>query len=69
MARRSNKSIAKILTPRIQSPIGELLWSPKNDDDLLVLERKITIATEDFITSKFCELILRDRTEYRKKMR
>lgn len=35
-----------------------MFQSPGNDD---VLERKITIATEDFASSKFCELILRGR--------
>ena len=42
MARRSNKSIAKILTPS------------RNEDDDLILERKIPMATEDFTTTKLC---------------
>ena len=46
MSRRSNKQVAEILA------------SNKQD---LELDRKITLATEGFITNKFCELILRDR--------
>jgi hypothetical protein len=57
MARRSNKSIANILTPLVPQPLS----SSRNDDDLLLLERKITVVTEGFTTTKFCELILRDR--------
>jgi uncharacterized protein YihD (DUF1040 family) len=58
MARRSNKSIAEILSSRTQ------LSSSESDD--LLLERKITSATEDFTTYKFCELILRDRSRLSK---
>ena len=32
---------------------------PSDDKYLDLLERKITIATEDFITGKFCKLVLR----------
>ena len=32
---------------------------PSDDKHLDLLERKITIATEDFITGKFCKLVLR----------
>jgi hypothetical protein len=35
-----------------------MFQSPGNDD--VLFERKITMATEDFTSSKFCELILRD---------
>lgn len=58
MARRSNKSVAEILTPAdIQ-----VSASRNNDNDgLSLLERKINIATEGFTMHKFCELILRDR--------
>ena len=51
MARNSNKSVAEILTQSTSSPAV---------DDIL-LERKITLATEGFITHKFCVLILKDR--------
>jgi pyridoxamine 5'-phosphate oxidase family protein len=60
MAGRSKKSIADVLRPPMQ-----LELSPKNDADFL-LEKKITIATEGFTTSKFCELILRDRNRISK---
>jgi integrase/recombinase XerD len=64
MAERTSKSIAEILTPI------EVSSSPiTNDNDLLLsssLERKITLATEGFTTSKFCELILRDRSRLSK---
>ena len=39
--------------------------SRQNDDDLL-LERKITLATEGFTTTKFCELVLKDRSRLSK---
>ena len=48
--RRTNKSITETLTS-------------KED---LELQRKITTATEGFGTTKFCELILRDRTRISK---
>jgi hypothetical protein len=66
MARHSNKSLAEILTPRLPSLVRQPLSSSKNDNDLLLLERKITISTEDFTTTKFCELILRDRNRLSK---
>jgi ATP-dependent Clp protease adapter protein ClpS len=35
--------------------------SIRNDDvDNILLERKITLATEGFTTHKFCQLVLRD---------
>jgi hypothetical protein len=52
MPRRSNKSIAQILSP---TSVND------NDNHLALLERKITLATEGFTTRKFCELVLRDR--------
>ncbi len=61
MARRSKKSIAEILTPRLLPPLVAQPPSSRNDDNYDLLERKITIATEGFTTVKFCELILRDR--------
>jgi hypothetical protein len=48
--RRTNKSITE---------------TPTSKEDL-ELQRKITIATEGFGTTKFCELILRDRTRISK---
>jgi hypothetical protein len=62
MSKRTNKSIAEILTPIVRA-------SPPNtnDNDLLSsLERKITLATEGFSTSKFCELVLKDRSRLSK---
>ena len=53
MPRRSNKSISEIL----QKSNG----LPLDDKHMDLLERKITIATEGFITNKFCKLVLRDR--------
>jgi hypothetical protein len=73
MARRSNKSIAEILTPSPSSSVATAAatyassLSRNNDtDDLLLLERKITLATEGFTTQKFCELVLRDRNRLSK---
>jgi hypothetical protein len=53
--RRTNESVAEILTPITTTSSS----SSSNED--LELQRKITIATEGFSSSKFCELILRDR--------
>ena len=60
MSRRSNKSIAEILT----SSTNVSFVDDENDNDkpLGLLDRKITLATEGFTTHKFCELILRDRS-------
>ena len=71
MARRSNKSIGEILTPPLRSQVHIAAIygsSPRNNDsdDLLLLDRKITLATEGFTTNKFCELILKDRTRLSK---
>jgi hypothetical protein len=63
MARRSNRSIAEILTPSAT----QVSASRNNDNDgLSLLERKINIATEGFTTNKFCELVLRDRNRLSK---
>ncbi|MGC2681244.1 MAG: hypothetical protein WA323_05190 [Candidatus Nitrosopolaris sp.] len=59
MARRSNKSIAEILTPPLIVQAAS-----KNDNELL--ETKINMAAEGFGTTKFCELILRDRNRLSK---
>ncbi|MFL6404784.1 MAG: hypothetical protein ACJ71M_15055 [Nitrososphaeraceae archaeon] len=60
MPRRSNKSIAEILT---SSPTNvSFVDGNGNDNHLALLERKISLATEGFTTDKFCELILRDRS-------
>jgi hypothetical protein len=64
MAKRTNKSIADILTP-----IGVSSSPNTTDNDLPLsssLERKITLATEGFNTSRFCELVLRDRNRLSK---
>ena len=58
MVRRTNKSITETL-----SSAGSAALSSKED---LELQRKITIATEGFGTTKFCELIQRDRTRISK---
>ena len=60
MPRRSNKSITEVLRPQMPSEL-----SSKNDINFL-LEKKIAMATEGFTTSKFCELILRDRNRLSK---
>ena len=60
MPRRSNESITKLLRPQIPVEL-----SSKDDADIS-LEKKITIATEGFTTSKLCELILRDRNRLSK---
>src|SRR5438034_4171004 len=60
MPRRSNESITKLLRPQIPVEL-----SSKDDADIF-LEKKITIATEGFTTSKICELILRDRNRISK---
>ena len=57
MARRSDKSAAKILSQTNVSPIDE----NDNNKHLALLEKKITIATEGFTTDRFCELVLIDR--------
>jgi hypothetical protein len=67
MYRRSNKSISETSTPLADTTAAAVVASSplsssrQNDDDLLLLERKITLATEGFTTTKFCELVLRDR--------
>jgi hypothetical protein len=33
-----------------------------NDEQLALLDRRITMATEGFTTHKFCELVLKDRS-------
>jgi uncharacterized protein YihD (DUF1040 family) len=54
MAKRSNKS-----------EVSAILAASKNDEDI-VLERKITLATEGFTTNKFCEITLKDRNRLSK---
>jgi hypothetical protein len=66
MSKRPNKWIADILTPSISltadtSATKVHSSSPyigNNNDDDVLLERKITLATEGFTTHKFCELVL-----------
>jgi hypothetical protein len=43
MSRRSNKAVVEILAS-----------SSKNEETSIELDRKITLATEGFTTSKFC---------------
>jgi hypothetical protein len=50
MVRCSNKSVAEILSS-----------TGGNDNDMILLDRKITMATEGFTTDRFCELVLKDR--------
>ncbi len=40
--------------------------SSKSTEDLEILNRKITLATEGITTNKFCELVLRDRNRLSK---
>jgi hypothetical protein len=61
MVRRSNKSVAEILSP---TNVSEL--DCNNDKVLALLEGKISLGTEGFTTHKFCELILRDRNRLSK---
>jgi uncharacterized protein YihD (DUF1040 family) len=57
MARRSNKSIAEIVSP---SSIND------NDKHLALIERKIALATEGFTADMFCKLVLKDRSRLSK---
>jgi integrase len=60
MSRRSNKAVAEILASSSCSS------SSKNETSSLELDRKITLATEGFTITKFCELVLRDRNRLSK---
>jgi uncharacterized protein YihD (DUF1040 family) len=74
MARRSNKSISKILKVPTSSSSSDIstrlpatIPSTRNDNFVdTVLERNITLITEGFTTHKFCELILKDRNRLSK---
>jgi hypothetical protein len=55
MVRCSNKSVAEILSS-----------TGGNDNDMILLDRKITMATEGFTTDRFCELVLKDRSRLSK---
>lgn len=59
MVRRSNKSIVKSLASSLAVQV-----SSKNDNELL--GKKINAAVEGFGTTRFCELILRDRNRLSK---
>jgi integrase/recombinase XerD len=61
MARRSNKSIGEILSRSTPTSKQFIEKNGAESNDLTLLDRKISIATEGFTTHKFCELILRDR--------
>ena len=54
MVRRSNKAVEAILA------------ASKDEERDVVLDRKITLATEGFTTAKFCELVLKDRSRLSK---
>lgn len=58
MARRSKKTVETIL-----SVASATTTTTKEDFEV---QRKITLATEGFTTTKFCELILRDRSRLSK---
>jgi hypothetical protein len=58
MTRLSKKSIAKILSSSSST-------SDKDDDEVFLLDRKISLAVEGFTTSS-CELTLRDRSRLSK---
>jgi hypothetical protein len=62
MVKRSNKSIAEILTPA-NVPVQD---KKDNNEHLALLERKIALATEGFTSRKFCELVLKDRNSLSK---
>jgi hypothetical protein len=64
MVRRSNKSIAEILS----SPTNVSLEDENYDKHLASLDVKIALVTEGFTTDKFCELILKDRNRLSKEM-
>jgi hypothetical protein len=57
----SNKSIEAVLSSAASSSSS----SKDNRGDTL-LTKKIVLATEGFITSKYCELVLRDRNRLSK---
>ena len=67
MARRSNKSVQEILGQQQSQPTGEFITLVGVSYDDKELDRKITLVTEGFTTTKYCELILRDRTRLSKK--
>lgn len=60
MPRYPNKPTVEVLGPQMA------LGLSSNDNDDALLEKKITMATEGFTTSKLCELILRDRNRISK---
>jgi integrase len=67
MARRSNKSVQEILGQKQSELTGEFTTLVGSSYDDKELDRKITLVTEGFVTTKYCELILRDRTRLSKK--
>jgi integrase/recombinase XerD len=63
MSRRSKKSVEAILSSSSSASSPSL----KNDEDILLLDKKILLATEGFpITTRYCELVLRDRNRLSK---
>ena len=61
MARRSKKSIAEISTSSTKDD-ALLDGNENNVNPLMVLDRKIVLATEGFTTNRFCEMVLKDRS-------
>ena len=66
MAGRSKKSVQEILLGGQQSQSTEFTTSVGGSYDDKELDRKVTLVTEGFTTTKYCELILRDRTRLSK---
>lgn len=58
MSRRSNKSVEEILS----TPASSATAASSKDEEDVLLDKKILLATEGFpITTRYCELVLRDR--------
>ena len=62
MAKSSKRSIPELST----SSTDDTFPNVDENNDPLALQRKIAIATEEFTTHKFCELILTDRSRISK---
>jgi uncharacterized protein YihD (DUF1040 family) len=66
MAQHSNKSKAEVSTTTLSLVAKVTSLSSSSDNDNVLLERKISLATEGFTTDKFCEHVLRDRSKLSK---
>ena len=62
MVKSSKRSIPELST----SSTDDTFPNVDENNDPLALQRKIAIATEEFTTHKFCELILTDRSRLSK---